>query len=95
MENYAIVWRTNRFIANRDRMFNGKCDIVVERNLSYENAQQTLLDMYNERYEDELGYVRSLSEAYKRDGERVEGMSHSLESFTYDSRTLSIELMED
>ncbi len=50
MKTYKICGRTNGYIANRDILFNGKCDIDIETGLTLKEAQKKLLDFFNEDY---------------------------------------------
>lgn len=57
MSTYKIVARTNAYIAQRDSMFNGNTEVVLENNLSLSQARKSLLDMYNNRFSDERPYA--------------------------------------
>ena len=88
MKSYKIVGKTNGWIAQRDSLFRGKTEIVLERNLTLHEAQRKLLDFFNEDYDtayQNWGLVRcnhsDLSSSCK-DGTR---------SYEYDSRYFSIE----
>lgn len=48
---YKIIAKTNGYIANRDIMFNGKTEVLIEKDLSLKEAQKKLLDMFNEDYD--------------------------------------------
>ena len=85
---YKIIGRTNPYIAQRDIHFNGKTTITIESGLTLKQAQQKLLQFFNEDYEtyfSNWGLVRCnhpfVTSSYK-DGTR---------SYEYDSRYYSIE----
>lgn len=85
---YKIIGRTNPYIAQRDIHFNGNTTITIERGLTLKEAQQKLLQFFNEDYEtyfSNWGLVRCnhpfVTSSYK-DGTR---------SYEYDSRYYSIE----
>ena len=52
MATYRIIAKTNGYIANRDIQFNGRTEIIVERELALKEAYKMLLDMFNEKYAD-------------------------------------------
>ena len=91
-KTFKIIGRTNGWIAARDSQFNGKTEIVVEKNLTLKEAQGKLLSMFNECYE--LG-CSNWGMAVIASKERAEGAYKTHEdgtrSFDYDSRTFSIE----
>lgn len=85
---YKIIGRTNPYIAQRDIHFNGKTTITIESGLTLKQAQQKLLQFFNEDYEtyfSNWGLVRCnhpfVTSSYK-DGTRA---------YEYDSRYYSIE----
>lgn len=89
---YKIIGRTNPYIAQRDIHFNGKTTITIESGLTLKEAQQKLLQFFNEDYGtyfSNWGLVRCnhpfVTSSYK-DGTR---------SYEYDSRYYSIENCED
>ena len=61
MATYRIIAKTNGYIANRDIQFNGRTEIIVERELALKEAYKMLLDMFNEKYADneEVGSVHA------------------------------------
>lgn len=91
-KTFKIIGRTNGWIAARDSQFNGKTEIVVEKNLTLKEAQGKLLSMFNECYE--LG-CSNWGAAVMARKNRAEGAYKTHEdgtrSFDYDSRTFSIE----
>ena len=91
-KTFKIIGRTNGWIAARDSQFNGKTEIVVEKNLTLKEAQEKLLSMFNECYE--LG-CSNWGMAVIASKERAEGAYKTHEdgtrSFDYDSRSFSIE----
>lgn len=94
IEYYAIIGRTNGYIARRDGMFNGKTEIVLKDKLTLYEAYSILIEMYNNYYADEIGYFSTLLDARMVNG--VDSYIDSdLQGFEYDSRKFSIEMMED
>ena len=91
-KTFKIIGRTNGWIAAGDSQFNGKTEIVVEKNLTLKEAQGKLLSMFNECYE--LG-CSNWGAAVMARKNRAEGAYKTHEdgtrSFDYDSRTFSIE----
>lgn len=87
-KTYKIVGRTNGYIASRDINFNGKTEIVLEKNLSLKEAQAALLYFFNTDYDTcfaNWGLARinhPLATSSHSDGTR---------SYEYDSRYYSIE----
>lgn len=92
MKKYKIIGKTNGWIAQRDIHFNGKTMIILADGLTLKEAQQKLLDFFNEDYNtyfSNWGLVRcnysEVSSSHK-DGTR---------SYEYDSRYYSIEEEEE
>lgn len=85
---YKIIGRTNPYIAQRDIHFNGKTTITIESGLTLKEAQQKLLQFFNEdhgTYFSNWGLVRCnhpFEASTHKDGTR---------SYEYDSRYYSIE----
>lgn len=50
MITYKITGHTDGWIAQRDIHFNGKETIVLDSNLTLKEAQEKLLDFFNEDY---------------------------------------------
>lgn len=94
MPTYRIVARTNAYIAQRDSMFNGKTEVVLENNLSLSQARKSLLDMYNDRFSDERPYASNWGMAVIQSAKHTDGAtatnSDGTRSFEYDSRVFSI-----
>ena len=92
METYRIIGKTNGYIANRDIRFKGKTTIIIAKGLTLKEAQQKLLQFFNEDYGtyfSNWGLVRCnhpLRTSSYNDGTR---------SYEYDSRYYSIEKCED
>ena len=95
MSTYRIVARTNAYIAQRDSMFNGNTEIVIENNLSLSHARKSLLDMYNDRFSDERTYANNWGMAVIQSAKHTDGAtatnSDGTRSFEYDGRIFSIE----
>ena len=75
MATYRIIAKTNGYIANRDIQFNGRTEIIVERELALKEAYKMLLDMFNEKYADneEVGYAANWGIAVIRSRKYVDG----------------------
>lgn len=95
---YNIVAETNQYLANRLGEFNGKCRVVKAENLTLKEAQNKLLSIYNELYEEDRPYAHNWGLAVIQSHRYVDGASptHSdgTRSFSYDSRRYSIEVAE-
>ena len=95
MSTYKIVARTNAYIAQRDSMFNGNTEVVLENNLSLSQARKSLLDMYNDRFSDERPYASNWGMAVIQSAKHTDGAtatnSDGTRSFEYDGRVFSIE----
>ena len=50
MKTYKIIGKTNGWIAQRNSLFNGKTEIIIEEGLSLKDAQKRLLVFFNEDY---------------------------------------------
>lgn len=92
MKTYKIVGKTNPWIAQRDITFNGKCEIIIENNLTLREAQKKLLAFFNEDFGtwyQNWGLVvcnHSNDAGSHDDGTRY---------YEYDSRVYRIEEIED
>lgn len=88
MKTYRIIGKTNGYIANRDIHFKGKTTITLAKGLTLKEAQQKLLEFFNEDYGtyfSNWGLVRCnhpFEASTHKDGTR---------SYEYDSRQYSIE----
>lgn len=91
MKTYCIFGKTNGYIANRDINFNGKCLIIVEKDLTIKEAQQKLLNMFNSDYEQEIGCCINWSIARRRKKYSTTTFKNGLRSYDFDSRYYSIE----
>ena len=100
MATYRIIAKTNGYIANRDIQFNGRTEIIVERELTLKEAYKMLLDMFNEKYADneEVGYAANWGIAVIRSRKYVDGatptFSDGTRSFDWDRRSYVIEAEE-
>lgn len=88
MKNYKIVGRTNGYLASRDIEFNGKTEIIIERNLTLKEAQRKLLEFFNGDYETNFS-----NWGLARCNHPFVTCSHSdgTRRYEYDSRYYSIE----
>ena len=91
-QKFKIVGRTNGWIAERDSLFKGKTEIVIDDNLTLKEAQRRLLSMFNGYYELNCSNWGMAVIARKK---RAEGACKSHEDgtrcFIYDSRYFGIE----
>lgn len=94
MAHYKIIGETNGWIAERDIKFNGKTKITIDKDLSLQDAQKRLLDMYNSYYEDERPYAKNWGLAVIHSQKHREGANQTspngTRSFDFDSRCFSI-----
>lgn len=91
MKKYQIIGNTNGWIANRDILFKECTTITIHTDMTLKEAQNKLLEMYNEKYDKSYtnwGQVtrNNLNASTRNDGTR---------KFEYDSRYFSIEKMEE
>lgn len=95
MKTYKITASTNGYIASRDIMFNGNTEVTLESGLTLKEAQSMLLDMFNDKYDWDLGYSSNWGIAVIKSAKRHEGANKTYKdgtrSFEWDSRTFSIE----
>lgn len=87
MKTYKITGRTNGYIAQRDSLFKGKTEITIESRLTLKEAQQKILDFFNEDYETyyrNWGLVRCNSDFTYSHSDGTRG-------YEYDSRYFEIE----
>lgn len=49
--NYKIIGKTNGWIAQRDILFKGKTEITIADSLTLKEAQEKILDFFNEDYD--------------------------------------------
>lgn len=82
-KTYSIMGRTNGYIAARDINFNGKEEIVIDEGLSLKEAQEKLLDMFNEDYET---YFRNWGLARSHYPYNTTTYKDGTRSYEYDSR---------
>lgn len=99
-KTYKIVAKTNGWIARRDPMFNGhKTEVTLERGLSLKDARTKLLELFNDKFEWEIGYSHNWGIAVNKTKKLCFGANYTYKdgtrSFNWDSRTFSIELEED
>ena len=92
MKTYKIIGRTNSYIAQRDIHFDGKKEIIIDSNLTLPEAQAKLLSMFNEDYDNEIGF------RYKNWGlvrchfpYQTTSFQDGTRSYEHDGRTYTIE----
>ena len=95
MKTYKIIGKTNGWIAQRDSMFQGKTEVLIESSLTLKESHQKLLDMYNERFSEERPYASNWGIAVIQSARQVDGAAatsrNGTRSFDYDGRIFSIE----
>lgn len=93
-KTYKIMAHTDSYLANRDSMFGGKCDVVLESGLTIEEAHKSLLDLFNRMYDGEY-YADNWGMAVILTKERAFSASPTFRdgtrSFEYDGRRFFIE----
>lgn len=90
-KKYMITGHTNRWTASRDGLFQGKCHIVLERDLTLEDAKDLLL----ESYIDTCGpYYDTIEEAYEHEG-NIQQYPDGRYSYELDSRHFYIEEQQE
>lgn len=87
-QTYKIIGKTNGYIAQRDINFNGKTEIVIESGLTLKEAQDKLLDMFNEDYET---YFRNWGLARMNYPYNTTTYEDGTRSYDYDSRMYEID----
>ena len=91
-QKFKIVGRTNGWIAERDSLFKGKTEIVIDDNLTLKEAQRRLLSMFNGYYELNCSnWGMAVIVRKKRAEGAYKTRENGTRSFDYDSRTFSIE----
>ena len=91
-KTFKIIGRTNGWIAARDSQFNGKTEIVVEKNLTLKEAQNELLRMFNNYFElDCKHWGMAVIATKSRDFCAYPTHEDGTRCFDYDGRTFSIE----
>lgn len=95
---FAIIAKTNSYIAQRDSRFSGKTMYVVSSNLSLRDAQRQLLAMYNDAFCAQRPSAPHWGIAVLQSRRHSDGAgSHSdgTRFFEYDSRLFCIVPMSD
>lgn len=87
-KTYRITGRTNSYIAQRDIEFNGNTCITIEEGLSLKEAQEKLLDFFNNDYDT---YFRNWGLARCNYPYDTTTHKDGTRSYWYDSRQYSIE----
>ena len=95
MKTFKITGRTNGWIAARDLNFNGRTEITLVNGMTLKQAQEKLLDFYNEDYANERGFAPNWGIAVMNSRKSIFGanptLSDGTRSYEYDSRKYSIE----
>ena len=94
---YRIVVETNGWIARRDPMFKPHhTKAVIESGLTLKEAREMLLDMFNAKFECEVGYAPNWGIAVIKTKKFADGANKTYQdgtrSFSWDSRIFSIEI---
>lgn len=97
---YRIVVETNGWIANRDPMFKPyQTKAVIEDGLTWKEAKVMLLDLFNAKFEWQVGYASNWGMAVIKTKKFADGANKThrdgTRSFSWDSRVFSIEEMEE
>lgn len=95
---FAIVAKTNSYIAQRDSKFNGRLCVVVSSSLSLRDAQRQLLSMYNDTFCAQRSTAPNWGIAVQQARRHHDGAgSHpdGTRFFEYDSRLYCIVPMSD
>jgi hypothetical protein len=90
--SYRIIGKTNGWIAQRDAIFNGKERVVIERGLSLKEAQEKLLDMYNEDYDFDGMAFANWGLCRIHNPHNTWSQIDGTRGYEYDSRRYSIEI---
>lgn len=90
--SYRIVGKTDGWIAQRDPVFKGKTRIVIERGLSLKDAQQKLLDLYNEDYDSDGLAFANWGLCRIHNPHNTWSHNDGTRGYEYDGRTYSIEI---
>lgn len=94
---YKITGKTDAWTAQRDELFNGKTEVDLYRGLTLQEAQKTLLDMYNEYFEDSRPFAVNwgLAVSYsQRSTESALSREDGTRQFECDGRTFNIQTDE-
>jgi len=96
MKTFKIIAKTNGYIASRDIVFNGKTEVELESNLTYEDAIKKLESFFYDDYghnpsEFELSYDEETGISTYGKDERWTDFSDGTAMYEYDSRYYSIE----
>lgn len=95
---YAIIAKTNSYIAQRDSRFNGRTMYVVSSHLSLRDAQRQLLSMYNDEFCEQRSAAPNWGIAVCQSARHCDGARSHLDGsrfFEFDSRIFSIVPMCD
>lgn len=99
MTTFKIIAQTNGYIANRDITFNGNTEVIIESGLSLKEAQSKLLDLYNEKYENERPFASNWGLAVIQSKPFADGAVSTFQdgtrSFDWDSRNYSIQIEDE
>ena len=90
MTTYRIIGKTNPWIAQRDSLFRGKAEIIIEKNLTLSRARATLLKWFNNDYDLSCPNMGSAMNS-KEGRDHLSRYNDGTYSYDWDSRTYSIE----
>lgn len=92
-KSYKIIGRTNGWIAQRDYLFNGRTEIVIESGMTLKEAQDKLLQMFNEEVAEEYKQAANWGVAVnmKAKAEAYRTRPDGTRGYEYDSRSYNIE----
>lgn len=94
MTTYRIIGKTNGWIAQRDINFNGKCEVILEKNLTLAQARTILLNWFNNDYDLCCPNMGSAMNS-KPGRDNLSRYSDGTYSYWWDSRTYMIEAEDD
>lgn len=90
MKTYKIIGKTNPWIAQRDSLFKGKCEITIHNGLTIESAKFILLAFFNADYDTHFGSWANLMRSNTGKAYATH-YSDGTYSYDYDSRKFIIE----
>lgn len=89
---YKIIATTNPYIEQRDAMFKGKTEVIIEQGMTLKEAYKELLDLFNRKHD---LYAPNWGIAVRLTKDLCDGARPTFQDgtrcFSWDSRTFSIE----
>lgn len=90
---FKIIGKTNPWIAQRDSLFCGKTEIIIEKGLTLKEARTTLLKLFNNDYDLSCPNMGSAMNS-KEGRDHLSHYNDGTYSYDWDSRTYAIEVEE-